>query len=245
LHAQLEAVKEWSDSSAMDATFTSTAVVLLPTGEQSLAGDHSLAANIASLNPHSTATFDHFTSGGNASVSWFTAELHFTVVNAEPGYGLSTDKSTIRAVELLDGSAGWKIAVAAFTSVATLQRTGSCKIEHATPPGPLVSLLASPDELARTLAPDAVVLGTDPGERGVGPRAKALVGMWHKLKLSLDTKQHAREVHTATYGYGMTNVTIEPARQGGTPRAMSGFVLALPGPKDTWSVVAASYGATY
>jgi hypothetical protein len=247
LQAQLDAVKHWSDSSAMDATFARSAIVLLPNGERQAAGGN-VATAIAFLNPHATvkdATFDHFTSGGNASVEWFTADLHVTVTSSEPGQRAITEKHTVRAIELLDGAADWKVAVAAFTNVAKLHAIGACPIADATPPDGLVNLLVAPDALATALAPGAVVLGTDPAERGEGAAAKTLVGTWKKLKLSLDTEQKAREVHTATYGYGMTNVKLAPAKAGGYPQAMSAFVLALPGPSNTWSVVAASYGATF
>jgi len=242
VQAQIAAVKKWSDNSAMAATFAKDAYVLLPNGEQS-ASDGGIAAAIAFLNPHSTvkeATFDHLTAGGTASVSWFTADLHFTVTSSG-----STEKHVVRAIELLDGAADWKVAVAAFTNVAALSPSGSCNINDATDPGPLVNLLAAPTSLSAALDAKAVVLGTDPAERGAGPDAKKLVDGWKKLHLTLDTAQKAREVHTASYGYAMTNVKLAPSKPGGHAMAMSAFVLALPGPTGSWSVVAASYGATF
>jgi len=242
LDAQIAAVKKWSDSGPMTATFAKGAFVLLPTGEES-ASDGGIAAAIAFLDPHATlkdASYDHLTAAGNASVSWFTADLHFTVTSSG-----STEKHTVRTIELLDGAAGWKVAVAAFTNVDKLAPNGSCNITHATDPGPLVNLLVAPASLAAALDAKAVVLGTDPGERGSGPDAKKLVDGWKKLQLTLDTAQKAREVHTPTYGYGMTNVKLAPSKAGGHAMAMSAFVLALPGANGTWSVVAASYGATF
>ena len=246
--AQLAAVQHWTDATPMIATFAPAAVILFPNGERTVEQANGIAESIAFLNPHSvvkTATFDHFTSGGNASVSWFTAELHFTVVSTEPQYKAISEQHTIRTIELLDGAAGWKVAVAAFANVAKLSPDGASHIKDATPPGPLVDLLAAPEALAGALDAGAVVFGTDPGERGVGADAKALVGRWKKLKLSLDVAQKAREVHTATYGYGMTNVQMPAAKASDYPLGMTAFVLALPGPGDTWSVIAASYGANF
>jgi len=247
LQAQLAAVKKWSDPDPMVATFAKGAVVLLPQGEETLGGPRDIASGIAFLNPHSTvkeATYDHFTAGGNASVAWFGAELHFTVVSTEPGYGTSTEKHTVRAIELLDGSAGWKVAVAAFTNVAKLQEQGSCEIEDKTEPGPLAELITGPHSLARALAADAIVFGTDPSERGAGASAKALVASWHDLGLSTDLNQGIREIHNSTYGYAMMDVHLASPKLGKS-LAMSAFLLALPGPDNTWSVVALSYGATF
>jgi hypothetical protein len=236
--------QHWSDAGPMRATFAKDAVVLLPNGEQP-AADADVASAIAFLNPHAdvkAASFDHFTAGGNASMAWFAAELHFTVASSEPGYGVATEKHVVRAIELLDGAAGWKVAVAAFTNVGKLQQSGSSEIADATAPGPLVQLLASPPPLASALDANALVFGTDPDERGVGAGAKKLVGGWNKLQLALDTAQKAREVHTARYGYAMTNVTLG---QPGKTKAMNAFVLALPGAAGAWTVIAASYGATF
>jgi hypothetical protein len=217
--------QHWSDAGPMRATFAKDAVVLLPNGEQP-AADADVASAIAFLNPHAdvkAASFDHFTAGGNASMAWFAAELHFTVASSEPGYGVATEKHVVRAIELLDGAAGWKVAVAAFTNVGKLQESGSSEIADATDA-------------------NALVFGTDPDERGVGAGAKKLVGGWNKLQLALDTAQKAREVHTARYGYAMTNVTLG---QPGKTKAMNAFVLALPGAAGAWTVIAASYGATF
>ncbi|HET7504008.1 MAG TPA: hypothetical protein VFK02_23470 [Kofleriaceae bacterium] len=246
--AQLEAVKHWSDESAMSATFASSGFVLTPSGARPIAGAGSIASAIAFLNPHSTvkdATFDHFTAGGNAKLAWFTAELHFTVVSSEPGFGTTSEKHTVRAVELLEGAAGWKVTVAAFTNVAKLQAVGSCEITEPTPAGPLIKLLVDPAALAAALDPAAVVMGTDPAERGAGAAARTLLGKWKTIKLSLDTTQKLRELHVPEYGYAMANVKLEPPKPGGSPQAMSAFVLALPTPDGGWQVLAASYGATF
>ncbi|MDB4957061.1 MAG: hypothetical protein JWO36_4630 [Myxococcales bacterium] len=43
----------------------------------------------------------------------------------------------------------------------------------------------------------------------------------------------------------MTNVQLAATKPDEYPLGMSAFVLALPGPAGSWSVVAASYGATF
>jgi hypothetical protein len=62
------------------------------------------------------------------------------------------------------------------------------------------------------------------------------------LNLALDPKSKVHEVRGATYGYAMTNVRIA-MKPGGEAYKLNAFVLALPGTKDAWSVVRASYGA--
>jgi hypothetical protein len=241
LEAQLEALKQWADDDGpMQATFAKSAIVLFPNGEEPVS-EGSVGSQAAILNPGTTlksATYDHFKSGSHDNVMWFSADLHVTTRE-----GSHTKTRTIRAIELLDGAEDWKVVVAAFTNVGKLAESGSSPIANATPADVLTKLLVAPDALAAALAPDAVVLGTDPGERGEGDGAKKLLATWHKLQLTIDAAQKTREIHTASYGYAMANVVLKPAK--GDEGAMNAFVLAIPAPGGAWSVVAASYGATF
>ncbi len=246
LKAQLAAL---ANDEAFIATFAPQATVLTPLGSNEVhAPNAGVAAAIAFLNPHAeikSATFDHFTSGGNAQVAWFAAELQLSIDSHEPGSPAATAKHTVRAIELLDGAADWKVTVAAFTNVAPLYTFGTSSIADPTAPGPLANLLLSPDSLAGALAEGAVVFGTDPAERAIGaPAAKSLLGKWKKLTITLDPKSKVHEVRTATYGYAMTNVRVT-TKPGGEAYKLNAFVLALPGTGDTWSVVGASYGALF
>ena len=151
----------------------------------------------------------------------------------------------VRAIELLDGAADWKVAVASFTNVAPLYTFGTSSIKNPTEPGPLANLLVSPRALADALGDGAVVCGTDPSERGIGAAdASALLGKWKKLAISLDPKSKLREVRTATFGYALANVRIV-AKPGGDAYKLNAFVLALPHQDGAWSVVAAGYGALF
>lgn len=246
LAAQLAAL---ANEDAFIATFAKQATVLTPIGTNEVHGANAgVAAAIAFLNPHAevaSATFDHFSSGGNAHVSWFGAELHIKITSHEPGSPTSTETHTLRAIELLDGEADWKVAVAAFTNVAKLHTFGTSSINDPTDAGPLTNLLLSPDSLATTLDNDAVVFGTDPSERASGTsEAKALLAKWKKLTITLDPKSKVHEVRTSTFGYSMTNVRIT-TKPGGEALKLSAFVLAIPAGKDSWSVVGASYGALF
>ena len=246
LKAQLAAL---ANDDAFIATFAKQATVLTPLGSDEVhAPNAGVAAKIAFLNPHAelkSATFDHFTAGGNAQVSWFAAELHMTIASHEPGSPAATEQHVVRAIELLDSAADWKVAVASFTNVAPLYTFGTSSIKDPTEPGPLSKLLISPDALASALADDAVVFGTDPDERGIGTAgAKALLGKWKKLTISIDPKSKVREVRTATFGYAMTNVRIL-AKPGGGAYKLNAFVLALPREGGTWSAVGAAYGALF
>lgn len=246
LKAQLAAL---ANDEAFIATFAKQATVLTPLGSNEVhAPNASVAAAIGFLNPHAelkSATFDHFTSGGNAQIAWFAAELHLTIASHEPGSPAATEKHTVRAIELLDGAADWKVAVASFTNVAQVYTFGTSSIKDPTDAGLLANLLLSPEALASALGDGAVVFGTDPAERAVGTAdAKALLGKWKKLAITLDPKSKVREVRTATYGYAMTNVRMV-TKPGGEAYKLNAFVLALPGAGSTWSVVGASYGALF
>jgi hypothetical protein len=131
--------------------------------------DSHAASDIGSLNPHAevkSATFDHFVvSGSSGQNVWFGADLHITVVSYEPENPPSTSSTTVHAIELLDGAAGWKVAVAAFTSIGKLHKNGVCDIRDVTAVGPPTTLLTSPSAIAAALGDGAVVYGTDPGER--------------------------------------------------------------------------------
>jgi hypothetical protein len=246
LKVQLAAL---ANEEAFIATFAKQATVLTPLGSNEVHTPNAgVTAAIGFLNPHAelkSATFDHFTSGGNAQVAWFAAELHLTIASHEPGSSAATEKHTVRAIELLDASADWKVVVASFTNVAQLYAFGTSSIKDPTDAGPLTSLLLSPETLASALGDGAVVFGTDSGERGIGAAdAKALLDKWKKLTITLDPKSKVREVRTATYGYAMTNVRIV-MKPGGEAYKLNAFVLALPGAGGAWSVVGASYGALF
>jgi hypothetical protein len=247
LNAQLAAL---ANDDAFLETFAKQATVLTPLGSTEVhAPNARVAGAIAFLNPHAevkSATFDHFTAGGNAHVAWFSAELHLTLSSHEPGGPAASETHTVRAIELLDAAADWKVAVAAFTNVAPLNTFGTSTIKDPTDAGPLTSLLLSPPALTGALGEGAVVFGTDPGERAIGAAdATALLAKWKKLTITLDPKSKVREVHAAAYGYAVTNVRIA-TKPGGEMYKLSAFVLALPGAKpDSWSVVGVSYGALF
>jgi hypothetical protein len=244
LQAQLAAL---GDNEAFAATFAAQATVLTSSGANEVhAFDSHAASAIGSLNPHAevqSATFDHFVSGSAGQIAWFAADLHITVVSREPESQPSTESATVRAIELLDATAGWKVTVAAFTSVASLNKSGACNIRDVTDAGPLTSLLTSPPAIAAALGDGAVVYGTDPSERGLGTKdARALLARWKNLTISLDEPPKIREVRGAMYGYAMGKVHIT-TKPGGPSYSLNAFLLALPIAGGKWSVIGASYGA--
>jgi hypothetical protein len=104
-------------------------------------------------------------------------------------------------------------------------------------------LLASPDDLAASLADGAVVAGTDASEHAVGKTdAKTLLAKWKKLSLSLEEADKVREVHTAAYGYALANNNLANSQPNKPPYRMNAIIVAVP-TGSAWSVVAASYGA--
>lgn len=247
IERQLKALPE--DHAALAATFARDAGVFLPNGSAEVHNPElDLASQLAFTHPHTElkrAKLTSLVAGGNASMVWLAADLEIVVASYEPGEQAATQRHAVRAVELLDAASDWKVVAASFTEVHALQqrRATHGPIPSATPPGPLVKLLTSPDALASALASDPViVLGTDKGERAVGQSAaKALLGKWRKLPLELEQTSKVREVHTKAWGYAMAEVNIP--KPGDYPFRMSAFVIAVPAPSGAWSVVAVSYGA--
>jgi hypothetical protein len=244
LKAQLAAL---DDNGAFAATFASKATVLTPDGVTEVhESDAAAGASIASLNPHAeiqSATFDNFTSGSAGQVAWFGADLHITVSSHEPESPPNLEQHTVRAIELLDGAAGWKVSVAAFTRVGNMHKMGTTFVREVTDVGPLTSLLTSPTAIVGALGGSAVVYGTDPGERGLGTKdAKALLAKWKNLAITLDSPPKVHEVRGSTYGYTMAYVHVV-TKPGGPAYRLNAFLLALPTPDGKWSVIGASFGA--
>jgi len=244
---QLKALPD--GNAALVADFTKDAVVMLSyIGSRVDDPDLELATAIAGMHPHAEmkgAKLASLIAGGNASMVWLAAELEITVLSAEPGEAPSTDVRTVRALELLDAASDWKIVAASFVEVRGLsqQRSSLGPIPSATPAGPLVPLLATPDKLAAAFGGDpAVLYGSDKAERAIGANAaKALLGKWRKLPLAIEENDKVREVRTTNWGYALADVNI--AKAGGPPYRMSAFLIAVPVANGAWSVVAASYGA--
>jgi hypothetical protein len=182
---------------------------------------------------------------GTAGMAWLAAELEISVVSAEPGEKPSSATHTVRAVELLDAASDWKVVAASFTEVRSLDRLRESlgPIPSPTPAEPLMKLLAAPDELAASLSADPVVVfGTDKAERAIGQAAaKALLSKWRKIPLAIEEGDKVREVRTAGWGFAIADVNIP--KPGGAPYRMSGFLVAVPAPNGSWSVVAVNYGA--
>jgi hypothetical protein len=221
---------------------------MLPRVSAKVEPDLELGAAIAGLHPHATlkgTKIRELIAGGTAAMAWLAAEIDVTVFLAEPGDSPTTETHTVRALELLDAAADWKVVAAAFTEVRSLERLRESlgPIPLPTAPGPLAALLAAPDNLASSLASDRlVVFGTDKAERATSPAAaKALLGKWKKLPLAIDETDKVREVHTDRWGFAMADVNI--AKAGGAPYRMCALVIAVPGRDGAWSVVAVNYGA--
>lgn len=86
------------------------------------------------------------------------------------------------------------------------------------------------------------MFGTDKAERAIGQTAaKSLLSKWRKLPLAIEEVDKVREVRTTSWGYAMADVNIP--KSGGAPFRMNAFLVAVPGPSGSWSVVAVNYGA--
>lgn len=246
LEKQMKALP--ADNADLLTTFAKDAVVMLPRVAAKLQPDLELGGQIAGMNPHAEmrgVKLSQLVAGGTAGMAWLAAELEITVASAEPGEKPSSATHAVRAVELLDAASDWKVVAASFTEVRSLERLRASlgSIPSPTPAGPLVKLLSAPEELAAALsAAPVVVFGTDKAERASGQAAaKALLSKWRKLPLAIEEGDKVREVRTASWGFAMADVNIP--KLGGAPYRMTGFLIAIPGPSGSWSVVAVNYGA--
>ena len=165
------------DNAALLATFAKVAVVMLPSVAAKIEPDLELGGQIAGMNPHSEmkgVKLGQLVAGGTAGMAWLAAELEITVVSAEPGEKPSSATHTVRAVELLDAASDWKVVAASFTEVRSLERLRESlgPIPSPTSAGPLVKLLAAPDEIAASLSadPSSCSAPTRPSGRSARPR---------------------------------------------------------------------------
>ena len=146
------------------------------------------------------------------------------------------------ALAVADG-ASWKIVAAVIDHARSpiAYDTAADSVASVTTAGPLAALPASVTALKAALAKDlgVVVIGTDKGERAVGPKAAAkLLDRWSKLKLEMDTK--VREVRTKTWGYVQGNIDMVKGKE---RYRMAVLLIALPNADGTWSVGAVHYSS--
>jgi hypothetical protein len=230
------------------AMFAPGAVVLVPDARP-VDVSLDLVSRIALLNPHATlvsATITDMEVGSAPGAIWFDAELAIVVTSSEEGRPAHRIPHTVRAVELLDGASGWKVAVASFaeTRKAAKGSTTPGEVPAPTAAGPLAALLADPKQIAEALPedPSPFVLGTEAGERAIGQaNALLLATKWGKLKFELEAKDKVHEVHTAAWGYAIGNVNLTVPKD--IPCRMSGLVLAIPKAPDGWTIVGVVYDA--
>ena len=245
--AQLAALSK-GDDAAMKATFAADAIVLgtfdesepivnMPSGFQDA---------LMSGSPHDTfkkAATKSFVAGGNDQMQWFTAEIEATFDNHEPES--RPTKNNKRITRITAVIAGNKAIAAVFDRPNPSQGYYSgehVKIGNPTKSLTLAPLLANPAELAKNLAPDVVILGTDKKERAVGrAAAQKMLRSWTKLGLELGAD--SREVVTKSYAFAQVSVMFrKPGREKGKELAfpMTALVVAVP-QGDGYSVVLAHY----
>jgi hypothetical protein len=220
------------------AMFEPGAVVLVPDAR---AVDPSLDLVARIAGPGATVTIGkNVEEGDSDGAIWLVADLEVSA---------GGKSRTVRAVELLDGAKGWKVAVASFAETQPAKRgaTTPGPIPAPTDAGPLSALLATPNKIATTLpeednAPEMFVLGTQTDERGIAyGDAKLLAYKFGKLGFALEDKDKVHEVRTPKWGYAIANVNrLAPPDQ---PYRTSGLVIAIPAKDGAWSTVAAVYNA--
>lgn len=245
--AQLEALRA-SDSDALKLTFAPDAVII------GLASDKPASALVASeivfdrmVNGPGDITKARTASivaGGDAKTLWWTAEVVLSGTFREAGTTTPTWTQKYRLSELAthDGAA-WKVVAAVFDTgtknlpEVTAEDTPDA-FAGATDAGPLTAMLAAPATIATSITTDAsaFVIGTAPGERGIGKAAKKTIGGWKKLSLSISGTP--REVRTATHGFAQATVDW---KKGKTTYRMVGVIFAVPRRDGSWQPVGVHY----
>jgi hypothetical protein len=187
------------------------------------------------------ARIDSLVVGGDESVVWYTSEVAVDYSGGAEGVGISRSSSThrITQVAVADGKE-WKV-VASLNGLegGALSSRKPGDMAGATAAGPLTSLLASPQALAAALSsdPHTFVLGSEKGERAIGPAAaKELLTSWAKLSLVVEGK--VREVETTSCGFVQAHVKWTTGK---ATRWMDAMVVAVPAPNGAWAVVGVHY----
>lgn len=248
LDAQVASLTD-SSKPKLELMFDPKSLVLGAFGGETLeAQGRDLKLIFAGGSPHSVikkAKVASFSGGGTESAVWFTAEIAITVRNHEPeSKGPETRSHTMRLTELVVADGGsWKVVASVLDQPLSPHSATFAPdpVHGSTTAGPLAALPASIAALKTALAndPGVVVIGTDKGERAVGPKAaKKQLDRWSKLKLEMDTK--VREVRTTTWGYVQSNIDMV---KGDLRYQMAVLLIALPSADGTWSVGAVHYTA--
>lgn len=111
LDAQVAALRQTADDSALRGTFDPDAVVLVPQPRSAQkSGD--LRGAIARLDPGATLEdikVDKLVVGGNADALWLSAELTFAQ---------ESENAVVRVTELATAASNWKVVAGAFSEAA-------------------------------------------------------------------------------------------------------------------------------
>src|SRR5688572_3866962 len=204
-----------------------------------------LYQGFAGGSPHSVikkAQLKSIAAGGTDSAVWVTAEVTITTRGQEPGFKPMTSTETFRVSELVvaDGDK-WKVVAAIFDSPQSPSAHDGpvTALAGVTTPGALAKLASSVSSIEAALAndPGVFVVGTDKGERAIGPAAaKKLLKRWSKLTLEIDTT--VREVTTKTWGFVQANVTMVKGKQ---RFPMKILLVAIPAADGAWTVGGVHY----
>jgi hypothetical protein len=236
--------KQLADVDAIRASLAADALLVLP--ERAMSADASTRDSDGFLVVNDIMAKDikvgKLVAGVRSDATWIAAELtqKYALLDCPNYLPRCHRKRTLRLTELVVNG---KVVTAHVDDpkheAGTVEVTS---IDPSTEPGTLSEWLTKPKALATALLddPSVVVLGTELGERAVGPSAaRKLLGRWSKLALTVAGKP--REVQTKTWGYAAAN--IEWKTKGKTV-TMRGTVFAV-NIDDAWKVVAVHYSLPY
>lgn len=200
-----------SDDGPMRNHFEPDATVILP---GSITNGTLPAAKLDGFTNLEYGTVDAFkagkpTTGNKGGATWYLADIKQAWrVNVDCGVEDPRCKRS-RTLRLSELVVGGKVVVMHVDDPSADRSHAEASDTFASPtePGPLAKLIVDPAAIAKTWLddPSTFVLGTEVGEKAVGPAAaKKLLGSWSKLALAIDGKP--REVIKGGWGYAAANI---------------------------------------
>ena len=256
VQTQLAAMTKANDA-AVKATFAADAILLGGTFDSSVPiakqDNVEFQGFLMNGSPHSgfrTASIKSVVAGGTDAFVWLTAEISATYASQEPEQKAHTVTHVVRMTELVvaDGST-WKCVAAVFDRPGPVEghyEAYAKPVGGATKPGGNRMLLASVGTVAAGMMaddPNAFALGTEAGERGIGPAAaRKLLKAWSDLPMNI--VGDSREVETKAYAFVQGKVAFKlPDKDDHSKNLiypMSALVIAIPA-HGGWNVVALHY----
>ncbi len=237
MQTQLDAALAHDDA-ALRATLAPGSIALTPTARKA-----DVVSSMDFLHRESSvdterATITKLVADSTPDALWFYAEVTADYVLGDDVEAQRwTD--TIRIVELVTSSEGWRSVASSFTAPRTPQSSAANdEIDGATTAdGPLTKLVGTGEALARRMTSSSLLVGYQKEQDVVGPdAARASLAAWNLEPVS--PFKRAREVTTASWAFSQLNADHVDGKRA---LRLAVQVFAVPAGDGNWNVVLAQY----